>query len=311
MARGGLNRTAAKSRKQHGHHQDLQSLNTKYCTDLPERFNLQAMISDKKSSFKKITVFAVGPSTKVRGGISTLVANIRDKCPDHIDFRVVPTHSDCKGSDENKAERSRLFVQMGVYFAALMQVLAAIPMYRNKIFHVHLSQEGSTLRKGLICILLRTTRCRYLIHTHAAEDKLFHPWLPESAKSAILWGLRGCRYCLALTPFWADYYAERLSLDPEKVIVMPNPADIPSETPERAGRQKLKILFLGRLGERKGVFDLIRAFAVLPDEIRRNCQLILAGDGEIQAACTIASISGCKGQVAITGWIDRQEVTRL
>jgi glycosyltransferase involved in cell wall biosynthesis len=260
---------------------------------------------------KNINVIVVGPSATVRGGISTLIANIKDKCTDNITYHTVATHTDTKGSDESQVERRRLYAQARVYFVALLQVLIAIPRYRNKVFHVHLSQEGSTLRKGLICVLLRIFRCRYLIHTHAAEDKLFHPWVSGRLRSLILWGFRGCRYCLALTPLWADYYADRLSLYRDQVLIMPNPADIPATVPDRSGRDKLKLLFLGRLGERKGVFDLIRAFAALPDEIRHNCQLTLAGDGEVQAACAIASLTGCKGQVTITGWIDRIEVTRL
>lgn len=42
------------------------------------------------------------------------------------------------------------------------------------------------------------------------------------------------------------------------------------------------LLFVGRLVEKKGVTDLIRAFAFLPEEIREKCVLWIAGDGHMR-----------------------------
>jgi glycosyltransferase involved in cell wall biosynthesis len=146
---------------------------------------------------------------------------------------------------------------------------------------------------------------------HAAEDKLFHSWVPGLVKSAILWGFRGCRRCLVLTQFWADYYSSRLSITPDNLLIMPNPADLPSEVPDRDAKNKLNILFLGRIGARKGVFDLVRAFAMLSEDVKQHCQLTLAGDGETQNAFRLAAVTGCTAQVTVTGWLDRSDVVKL
>jgi hypothetical protein len=159
------------------------------------------MLSDNYGFKAKVTVFVVGPSLKVRGGISTLIGTVMRKCPRDIRYRMIATHSNCRGSDESRAELPRLAVQAVFYFAALIKLVTALAFFRDKVFHVHVSQEGSTLRKGFICIFLRICRCRYLIHMHAAEGRLFHSWIPGFVRRAIAWGLSGCRYCLVLNQF--------------------------------------------------------------------------------------------------------------
>ncbi len=52
------------------------------------------------------------------------------------------------------------------------------------------------------------------------------------------------------------------------------------------------MLFLGRIGTRKGAFDLIRALAALPEDVRSRCHLTMAGDGEINEARTLARTVG-------------------
>lgn len=269
------------------------------------------MIFQPQTESNRITVLAVGPSPKVCGGISTLIANIRDHCPSSIDYHVVGTYSGYM-EDFNSSGRWHVILrQAGVYCLALIQILWATFRFSNKVFHVHLSQEGSLLRKGIICILLRLSRSSYLIHMHAAEDKLFHPWVPQRARNAMLWGIRACRYCVVLNPYWADYYMQRFSIGPPQIVILPNPADLPPHVPDRAGRRLLQILFLGRIGARKGAFDLIRAFAALPNDLRSNSRLVLAGDGDVHAASQLAAETGCKAQISVTGWLDRSTTQQL
>jgi glycosyltransferase involved in cell wall biosynthesis len=68
---------------------------------------------------------------------------------------------------------------------------------------------------------------------------------------------------------------------------------------------------LGRVGIRKGAYDLIRAFAALPENVRACCHLTLAGDGDIDEAKTLAQELGCAKQVAMPGWVGKAAVERL
>jgi glycosyltransferase involved in cell wall biosynthesis len=95
------------------------------------------------------------------------------------------------------------------------------------------------------------------------------------------------------------------------VLVLPNPAKIPDKVPPREGRGRLEFLFLGRVGTRKGTFDLISAFAALPLPVRRRCHLTIAGDGEIDQARSLLADLGCADFSTVLGWISGDRVDQL
>jgi len=127
----------------------------------------------------------------------------------------------------------------------------------------------------------------------------------------LLWGISGAQYVITLTQFWRDYYAEKLKVPLGKFLVLPNPANIPPSIPDRTRRKGLSLLFLGRVGERKGAFDLIRAFAALPNTVGQQCHLTLAGDGATDVASGLLAELGCSAQASVLGWVSGQDVDRL
>jgi len=132
-----------------------------------------------------------------------------------------------------------------------------------------------------------------------------------ACRRLILWGICGADRVIVLTRFWHGYYSSILNLPPERVLLLPNPADLPKSIPDRSRRQGLRVLFLGNIGIRKGAYDLIRAFGALPEDVRARCHLTLAGDGDTDEAQTLAQELGCANRVAIPGWIGKAAVERL
>lgn len=260
---------------------------------------------------KQIQVVSVGPDIHVQGGISRVIEMISARIPAHVRFRHVPTFTRYTGAEGiDPSQRGSRLGQSLVYMRAFAKILTAA-VGRRAVFHVHFAGHGSLIRKGLLCGVLRTLRCTYAVHSHAAETSLFHPWMPKLCRRLLLWGLTGAERVIVLTQFWRDYYMSRLSLPASRLLLLPNPADLPETVPDRLHPGPLKLLFLGRVGERKGAFDLIRAFAQLPGDVRSNCRLTLAGDGEVNAAASLAAQSGCSEGVDIRGWVGVKEVESL
>lgn len=260
---------------------------------------------------KPIKVVCVGPALSVQGGISRVMAMIQDHLPEHIRFRLVATFTRYTGAKEtHPSDRGSRVVQALVFLWASIQILV-FALCRRTVFHIHFSNGGSILRKGLICIALRVLRCQYVVHAHAADTELFHAWLPQSGRRMLFWGIGGAGRLIALTQFWYDYYSASLELSSGRLLLLPNPAALPSSIPDRLHRQGVKLLFVGRIGERKGAFDLIRAFAALPDYVRRSCHLTLAGDGDVNAAQELGAQLGCSAQVKVSGWVGAAKVHQL
>jgi glycosyltransferase involved in cell wall biosynthesis len=72
----------------------------------------------------------------------------------------------------------------------------------------------------------------------------------------------------------------------------------------------VRFVSFGRIGERKGQFDLIRAVAELPLEVRRRCRVLLAGDGEVDAAAKLARELGVNDNVEVRGWLEAADRDR-
>ena len=66
---------------------------------------------------------------------------------------------------------------------------------------------------------------------------------------------------------------------------------------------------LGRLGRRKGSYDLIAAAELA---LRRNpaLKLCLAGDGEVEQVRALVRKKGLEGNIEVPGWIDGAEKLR-
>jgi glycosyltransferase involved in cell wall biosynthesis len=84
---------------------------------------------------------------------------------------------------------------------------------------------------------------------------------------------------------------------------MPEPQD-----PDDDGRPI--VLFLGRLGERKGVMELIRAFATVAKDFP-GVDLVCAGDGDIAGAESVARDVGLGDRVRCPGWLRGDDKHKL
>jgi glycosyltransferase involved in cell wall biosynthesis len=260
---------------------------------------------------KTINVTSVGPALCVKGGVTRVAELIAAHLPDHICVRFIATFNRYTGYEgATRADRGSRLAQACVFLLAFVQTLFSA-VARKTIFHVHFSGRGSLLRKGVICVMLRSLRCRYLVHSHTADTNPFFPWLPIAGRRLVLWGICGADRVIVLTRFWHNYYCSILNLPPERVLLLPNPADLPKSMPDRSRRQGLRVLFLGSIGIRKGAYDLIRAFGALPEDVKAFCHLTLAGDGDTDRAQTLAQELGCAKRVAIPGWIGKAAVERL
>ena len=80
-----------------------------------------------------------------------------------------------------------------------------------------------------------------------------------------------------------DAYRQRLGLRADQVRVLHNPVAVPASVPERPGDEPVLAVAFGRLGHRKGSYDIVTALGTLGADTRAGLSVLLAGDGEIIA----------------------------
>lgn len=250
----------------------------------------------------RVRVLQLGPDLDVRGGVSSVEQLICDYLPAYATVRHVATM--------NEGSRLSRFAAFG---RACMTLSRALESLEPTVVHIHFASRGSTLRKMLLAQMVIRARRPLILHAHGAGFDQFHRGLPRSVRNAVNRTLQQANVLIALSSQWRDFYIRECELSPSQVTVLPNPVRVPPRFPDRSGRTEVQFLFLGRLGNRKGAYALVEAFAALPDDLRARARLVLAGDGDVDGVRELSArlCPGVGDRVRVLSWIDPVERDRL
>ena len=179
------------------------------------------------------------------------------------------------------------------------------------VVHVNISSHGSALRKGLVVRTCRLVGLPVVLHLHASSFPEFFDPLPGPAKRWVRRTFALPRRVVVLSETWRTYAHEVLAVRPGETTVLPNAAPRGrSVGPGRRPEEDLRLLFLGRLGERKGAPELLSALG--DDRLRRGAwRATLAGDGDIATYRARAAELGLPDRIAFPGWMPPDAVEDL
>jgi glycosyltransferase involved in cell wall biosynthesis len=249
---------------------------------------------------KEIEIVMLGDSLEHHGGIVTVEKLILQNVDSGVKIQHISTRED--GSAIHK-----IIVFVNSIFALLWRLLSR----QTDILHIHMADWGSVFRKAVITIIGLVFRKPVLIHAHGPEFHLTYNSLPRWIQQCLSWIFRRCQGFIVLSNSWKDFYVPNLGLAAERVFVLPNPVSVPDKIPDRLDNSKVKVTFSGRIGQRKGAFDLIKAFADLPAEQRDQAELIFAGDGDIEQGLDLVKNLNLGGHVTFLGWLSADKRDEL
>lgn len=221
---------------------------------------------------------------------------------DDVAITVVPTYMD-------GTRRQRLTTGVRGVARAMALVLGR----RVDVVQVHLSHGGSVLRKGSVLSAARLVGVRTIVHAHSFG---FGGWFAQQSPSRqrlVRRLLRADRY-IVLGDELAGEYAEVLHLPRRRVEVLHNPVVLVERSPSGVTPDldgPITVVSLGRVGQRKGSYDIVAAAALLEPAVRERVRLIVAGDGEVEQAKAAARAAGVDDIVEFSGWIEPDERAEL
>lgn len=239
-------------------------------------------------------VLQLGPGLDVRGGVSSVERLIANHTAADVEITHIATMED--GS---------LWRKVHVFASALWRVRQSLRRPEPLIVHIHFSSRGSTLRKMILAWMTLRARQPLILHAHGSVFDSFFDGLPAFARATVRRIFSRADRLIVLSSQWKQYYVSRFDVPEDRVVVLCNPAALPPSVPDRTKRPDVRFLFLGRIGKRKGAFDLVKAFAGLPEPLRTRARLVFAGDGEVDALRSQAS--PLDTQVHVHSWIDIQQ----
>lgn len=229
-------------------------------------------------------VLTIGPSLKTLGGMASVLKVYEESVPGF----------------KHLASNSPRGTVPGLF--ALAATLLRMPIERlrgRSVLHVHTASGKSFVRKSWIMRYGRLLGYKIIYHCHGAESKEYFQriGLPKAKNTLDL-----ASAVVVLSQSWKDYFESTFGLG--NVHVIYNPIALPENPPMPASASPLELLFLGRFGDRKGIFDLLSVIAANQQRWRGRVHLRAGGDGEVDRFKEMVSREGISDMVDYIGWVD-------
>jgi glycosyltransferase involved in cell wall biosynthesis len=176
--------------------------------------------------------------------------------------------------------------------------------------HVNMAERLSLFRKGAIVVVSRAVGVPVVLHLHA-QMRYYYQTLPPLLQRMTRWVFSLATSVVVIGPAAREFVTEGLGVPVERVEIMIN--GVPDATEPRrqaAPGDPQRVLFLGNLSERKGLTNVLRAFA-RPGFDRSRLEVIIAGGGDLEGYQAKARQLGIDGFVRFEGWCDQDKAARL
>lgn len=242
---------------------------------------------------KKIRILMCGSELAVKGGMVSVIKNYLeyDKWEDfHITY--IPTHI-----EKNK-------FQLALYFGvAYLRILLYAIFGHYDVLYLHTAERGSFYRKAILARTLRKFGIETVMHHHAAEFEKFYAGLTAKKRNFVKETLELVSLNIVLSNRLIPMITDKAPK--ASVAVLYNAVNTYEKNPYNENSQNL--LFLGRLGARKGTYDLLRAIKELDDVLPTEVKVNLCGDGDVEGVNAKVKEYGIEHRIVHIGWIDNNQ----
>ncbi len=243
--------------------------------------------------FNKILV--VGPSMKGKGGIASVIQSY-SKIYDN--FHFVSTNS--------SKEKFKLCRNILIFLKAIVLIAYFKWIGRVEIMHVHGASKVSFERKSMLIKIALMFRYKIVYHSHGAD---FEAYAQKKGIDKVGEILNRCSAVVVLSKTWKKYFEETYGL--KNVYIINNIVEPRTLEPEKNSDKLMSLLFLGQIGDRKGIFDLLDVIAANRADFDGRIKLTVGGDGDIERFNEMVSTNSLENIVDYVGWITGDDKKRL
>lgn len=201
-----------------------------------------------------------------------------------------------------------LFSRLAAAFKAYWLVAVQLLLRRVDLLHVHMSMRGSFWRKFIFLNMGRLANVPVIIHLHGSEFAVFYNGSSPWVQWVVRYLFNKADGIVVLSASWKDFVG---TLTRNEVTIIgnfvPDRFDVARASRER---NRHHILFLGKFGARKGIYDLLAAFVDVCKQIP-DAMLFCGGNGEVDKVRAAVKTLGLENSVKVPGWISGDEKAAL
>lgn len=236
-------------------------------------------------------IVMMGPSLASPGGMAAVACTLRDAgLFDRLKIDYIASY-----------DTPEVMKRFSLYISAIARLFYRLITQPVSLLYLHSASRGSFWRKSIVALIARLLKVPYILHIHSGEFTMFYD---REAGPLMRWWirhtLRRAKCVICLTPTWRERLMEISS--ELNVVVIGNGVAVPEtyRPPRPVARE---VLFLGRLRQKKGIFDLV---ASMPTVLKQcpDIRFVLAGDGPRADIEALAEQLGVRHAIELPGWVD-------
>lgn len=239
-------------------------------------------------------VLMVGPDSTSKGGISTVIHNFKKN---YNNPKVEITYF-------STWKEGSLLYRIVYSISMIVRFIYTLITKKTDIVHIHLAQNGSFYRKAIIVVISKMLNKRVLLHSHASKFDDFYNNQSSLIKKYISFIFNLSDTLIVLGDNWKEFYSEITSTS---IKIIYNA--VPNNFEARYDVESNLIVTLGRIGERKGSYDMLKVCQKIL-LINPSLRFEIYGDGEIEKVQRVIDENKIDN-VTLMGWITEEEKKRL
>ncbi len=200
---------------------------------------------------------------------------------------------------------SNIFVKTFYAIKSIIQfyVLLLIDK-RIEIVHIHGATNASFYRKKIFIDIAYFFKKKIIYHIHGADFDEFYS--KNKNKSKIIKTIDKCNKLIVLSNSWQMFFIS-IGISEEKIVILNNIVSLPVSFDDKLATKEIFFLFLGEIGERKGVFDLLNVIIENKKYFKNKIRVRIGGNGQVEKLKRIIFENDLSGIVNYLGWVNGSE----
>lgn len=179
-----------------------------------------------------------------------------------------------------------------------------------KIIHIHGASKGSFYRKYILFSILRKLFNKKLIyHIHGGGFRDFYLESSVFIQKRVRYVIQSADVVICLSEKWKHFFSS--AFRPKRLVILNNMIIPPKKPNKIVINGKLQFLFLGLIGDNKGIFDVLKTISKSRADLEGKMNLKIAGNGEIGRLQEAIIDWGLEDIVQFEGWVDSEKKDQL
>ena len=233
---------------------------------------------------QSVRILIVGPGPVQVGGVASFIQFLLHS--EHLNQRFEIAHMDTARDVKDLPTAGRFSWRNLTYLLRQVpQLFKLLRVWRPDIVHLSVTAGWSFWKIGVFLWISHASGAKVVAHMHGGAFNLFFEQSHPLIQRMIAWTLNRADAVVALSVWWKQFYLKKISPALKVAVIFNCPDEAFSyctELPDRSERSGHKVLFVGSLGRRKGIFDILRAVPLVLEKIN-SVQFIFLGWEEYAA----------------------------